>query len=390
MLPHQFAWHLRFLMCPVVLMGGLCFLPGCQQQPESSSPAGQGVWYEPETPLPSSNPASSDTTAASVALAPQNPTDQEKPESSGQTTTKAQALDPARYGIGVSLHGFRPFPDDDPWNQDISGEDVDPHSLQILAYIGLGGHLHPDFGSGTWNGSKIGIPYIVVPGDQPRVEVRYDAYGDESDPGPFPLPFHTPVEGDPYDAGDRHAIVIDRDNWKLYELYRAFPVKGGASWRADSGAIFDLQTNTQRPRGWTSADAAGLPIFPGLVRYDEVGEQKKIAHALRFTLERTRRAYVAPASHWASSDEHPLLPPLGMRVRLKKTVPLEDYPESARIILQALKTYGMILADNGSDWFISGSPDERWNNDELRALRRIKVKDLEIVKIKEIVTPYSF
>lgn len=385
-----------------LLICGLCGLvsAGCQDSTTEPSADSKPIWYEPpqddlqEMPLLDEIRKQDDVMTNNMTGVDSLPTRSVHPTAETplptDNTPQKTAADSAKYGIGVSLDGFRPFPNDDPWNQNISQAEVDPQSDQILAYIGLGGNLHPDFGSGTWNGSKIGIPYIVVPGDQPRVTIRYEAYGDESDPGPYPLPFNTPVEGDPHDAGDRHAIVIDRDHKILYELYRAFPINGGASWRADSGAIFDLQTNTQRPRGWTSADAAGLPIFPGLVRYDEVGEQKEIRHALRFTLDETRRAFVPPASHWASSNEHPLLPPLGMRVRLKKEVPLDDYPESARVILQALKTYGMILADNGSDWFVSGCPDERWNNDELQTLKRIKVKDLEILKMDGLVTPYSF
>ena len=368
------------------LLAGLCI--GCERGSAPRPEGNHALWYDAEEQSAANEkqPAAKESVAGAsigdvagsgVSLA-------------AERNANATPAEPQKYGIGVSLNDFRPFPDSDPWNQKIDAAPVDPQSDQILAFIGLNGHLHPDFGSGTWNGCKIGIPYVVVPGDQPRVTVKYQAYGEESDPGPYPLPFNTPVEGDPGDEGDRHAIVIDRDNWKLYELYRAFPVHGGASWIADSGAIFDLRTNTTRPRGWTSADAAGLPIFPGLVRYDEVGEQKEIRHALRFTLDQTRRAFVPPASHWASSDEHPLRPPLGMRVRLKASVPIEQYPESVRIILQCLKTYGMILADNGSDWFISGTPDERWNNDDLSTLRKIKASDLEILQMDGLVTPYSF
>ncbi len=336
----------------------------------------EAVWYESKY-----DQAKVDLPASSSRPAPQS--------SSESTAVKAEE-DSDLYGPGASLNGFRPFPDSDPWNQRIDESPVDPSSDQILAYIGLDGHLHPDFGAGTWQGSKIGIPYIVVPGDEPKVTVEYQAYGDQSDQGPFPIPFDTPVEGDPYDRGDRHAIVIDRDNWVLYELFRAFPQNGGARWTADSGAIFDLKTNTVRPKGWTSADAAGLPIFPGLVRYDEVGEQKEIRHAIRFTLAETRRAFVPPASHWASSKEHPLLPPLGMRVRLRKDFDTTGYADDVKVILTCLKRYGMILADNGSDWFISGAPDERWNNDELRQLRKVKVSDLEIIKMDGLTTPYNF
>ncbi len=364
---------MHFFSTILGLMLLVCSLMGCEQSEIVEE--GEAVWYEPEGQIDQPEEISS---------VPMN-------TESEVFVLKSESIhEDKKYGIGVSLNGFRPFPDDDPWNQKIDQAEVDPKSDQMLAYIGLHGQLHPDFGSGTWEGAKIGIPYIVVPGDQPHVSVNYEAYGEESDAGPFPLPFETPVEGEPFDRGDRHAIVIDRDNWVLYELYRAFPQNGGASWLADSGAIFDLKKNTKRPRGWTSADAAGLPIFPGLVRYEEVGERKEIRHAIRFTLDNTRQAFVPPASHWASSDNNPLLPPLGMRVRLKQGFDVSKFPADVQVILQCLKTYGMILADNGSDWFISGSPDERWNNDELRTLRQVKVKDLEIIKMDGLKTPYNF
>jgi len=182
-------------------------------------------------------------------------------------------------------------------------------------------------------------------------------------------------------------LVIDRDNWKLYELYRAFPVNNGASWNADSGAVFDLNSNALRPAGWTSADAAGLPIFPGLVRYDEVFEQQEIKHAIRFTASITRRAYVAPARHWASSNTSVDRPPMGMRVRLKASVDISGFSPAMQVILRALKKYGMIVADNGSNWFISGAPDPRWNDDELNTLKNIKGSQFEVVKMTNIVTP---
>ncbi len=368
------------------------FAIGCDSATEQSSTDSKPIWYEPVSqPSPQNSPPVSPAleaalgkdTSAELALVLEEP--KEEPKKKEPVREKEKS----KYGVCASLNGFRPFPDDDPWNQDISKKEVDPNSDRILAYIGLGGHLHPDFGSGTWGGGIIGIPYIVVPGDQPRVTIEYQAYGDESDPGPYPIPFDTPVEGQPLTDGDRHAIVVDRDNFMLYELYRAFPKKGGAKWLADSGAIFNLKTNTKRPAGWTSADAAGLPVFPGLVRYDEVGELKEIRHALRFTLAKTRRAYVAPASHWASSDDNELLPPLGMRVRLKADVDISKYPAEVQVILKALKKYGMILADNGSDWFISGTPDDRWDNDVMGTIKKIKVRHLEIIKMKKIVTPYS-
>ncbi len=289
-------------------------------------------------------------------------------------------------GQGASLGGKLMFPKDDAWNQRIDNAPVDPMSRTLISEIGMTKNLHPDFGSGTWQGAPIGIPYVVVSGEQPKVPIIYTAYGDESDPGPYPIPVGAPIEGHPNEDGDRHVIVIDRDNWKLYELFRSFSIGDGQLWRAESGAIFDLAKHPSRPIGWTSADAAGLPIFPGLVRYDEVGEQKEIRHALRFTVNKTRRAYVPPASHWASRSSDPRLPPLGMRVRLKKNYDISDFPPQAQVILTALKQYGMILADNGSDWFISGAPDTRWNNDALRTLKKVQGKDLEVVLMKGMVS----
>ena len=287
-------------------------------------------------------------------------------------------------GPGASLRGRRPFPPDNPWNQDISGEPVDPNSATLIASCGIR-NLHPDFGT-VWNGAPNGIPYVVVPGDQPRVPVSFD-YADESDPGPYPIPPDAPIEGGPNATGDRHVIVIDRDNWMLYELFDARPVDGGARWEAGSGAIFDLSSNALRPAGWTSADAAGLPIFPGLVRYDEVVEQGEIRHALRFTCPVTRRAYVHPARHWASNRTDPDLPPMGMRVRLRADFDISGFPPEVQVILTALKKYGMFLADNGSAWFISGAPDPRWNDENLAALKRVSSAEFEVVRMGEVVTP---
>jgi hypothetical protein len=288
-------------------------------------------------------------------------------------------------GANASLHGRRVFPEDDPWNRDISKEPVDPNSDALIASIGKAKPLHPDFGT-VYNGAPNGIPYVIVDGKQPKVPVAFE-YADESDKGPYPIPPDVPIEGGPNGAGDRHVLVIDRDNWVLYELFSAHPVDGGKSWRAGSGAIFDLTRNTLRPAGWTSADAAGLPVFPGLVRYDEVVERKEITHALRFTVSKSRRAYVAPARHWASRRDDANLPPMGMRVRLKSDFDLSRFPASARVVLTALKKYGMIVADNGSDWFVSGAPHPKWNDDELRALKRVKGGDFEVVRMGEVVTP---
>jgi hypothetical protein len=250
-------------------------------------------------------------------------------------------------GANAWLNGWRPFPDDNAWNQDISGQPVDPNSAALITACGIR-NLHPDFGT-VWNGAPNGIPYVVVAGTQARVAVSFD-YHDESDPGPYPIPAQAPIEGGANATGDRHVVIIDRDHSMLYELFDAHPVNGGQSWHAGSGAIFDLKSNALRPAGWTSADAAGLPIFAGLVRYDEVVEQGEIRHALRFTCPTTRRAYVHPARHAASTRTDPDLPPMGMRVRLKADFDVSSFPSEVQVILNAMKRYGMLLADNGSGW----------------------------------------
>ncbi len=283
-------------------------------------------------------------------------------------------------GPNASLRGKRAFPADNPWNREIAREPVDSHSDALIAAIGAERPLHPDFGT-VYGGAPIGIPYVVVSGNQPKVPVRFE-YADESDPGPYPIPPDAPIEGGPDSKGDRHILVIDRDQWRLYELFSARQVAG--RWEAGSGAIFDLNSNKARPVGWTSADAAGLPIFPGLVRYDEVMQAGAIRHALRFTVKRTRRAYVPPASHFASRSDDPSLPPMGMRVRLKADYPLEGFPAPARVILTALKQYGMILADNGSDWFVSGAPHPRWDDQALATLKRVRGRDFEVVRMPSV------
>ena len=276
------------------------------------------------------------------------------------------------------------FPADNPWNKDISAEPVDASSDVLIATCGANAQLHPDFGT-TWLGSPIGIPYIVVSGNQAKVPVSF-YYADESDPGPYPIPADAPIEGGASSDGDRHVLVLDSDNWKLYELFDAHPLNGGAQWTAGSGAVFDLSSNALRPAGWTSADAAGLPILPGLVRYDEVIEQKEIKHALRFTCPTTRRAYVSPARHFASSRTDPSQPPMGMRVRLKSSVNISGFPPNVQVILNALKTYGMFLADNGSSFYLSGAHDMRWSDDELGAMKQLHGRDFEVVKMGPLVT----
>jgi hypothetical protein len=287
------------------------------------------------------------------------------------------AAEGPQLGNNASLGGKRPFPADNPWNRDISKDPVDPNSDALIAAIGAQKPLHPDFGT-VYEGKPMGIPYVVVPGNQPKVPVRFE-YADESDPGLYPVPPNPPVEG----GSDHHILMVDCDNWKLYELFAA--ERDGQGWKAGSGAIFDLNTGKDRPAGWTSADAAGLPIFPGLVRYDEVMELGAIRHALRFTVRQTRRAYVYPARHWASRSKDPSLPPMGMRVRLKADYDVSRYPKSAQVILTALKTYGMLLADNGSDWFLSGSPHPKWPDEELSTLKRVRGRDFEVVRMEKIV-----
>jgi hypothetical protein len=289
-------------------------------------------------------------------------------------------------GVSASLQGRRPFPDDNPWNRDVSSDPVDPASASLIAACGLR-NLHPDFGT-VWDGAPIGIPYVVVSATQARVPVTFD-YSDESDAGPYPIPADAPIEGGSSSAGDRHVIVIDADAWKLSELFDARPLDGGRRWHAGSGAVFDLGSNALRPSGWTSADAAGLPIFPGLVRYDEAVERGEIRHALRFTCPTTRRAYIHPARHWASSRTDASLPPMGMRVRLRADFDMSGFPAPVRVILTAMKRYGMLLADNGSGWYVSGAPDARWNDEELGALKRVPSSAFEVVRMGQIVTSSS-
>ncbi len=267
------------------------------------------------------------------------------------------------------------FPPTNAWNTRVDRLPVAANSATYIASIGLSTGLHPDFGSGLYDGSPIGIPFDVVSKKTPRYRVAFD-YADESDKGPYPIPKTVHIEGGRTSTGDRHALLLDKDACRLYELYALYPA--GSRWKAGSGAIWSLKSNAVRPAGWTSADAAGLPIFPGLARYDEVA-RGVIDHALRFTVSRTRRAYIYPARHYASSSTDASLPPMGLRVRLKASVDISGFPKQARVVLQALKTYGMIVADNGSNWYISGAPDPRWNNDDLHSLGRITGSDFEVV-----------
>lgn len=270
------------------------------------------------------------------------------------------------------------LPADNPLNQDISGLPVDPNSAAYINSIGAGGHLHPDFGSDP----TYGIPYLVVPGSQPMAPITYTDYGDESDPGPFPIPQNAPVEGGPGSTGDRHVLVVDSGNCTLYELYDAHP--NGSGWNAGSGARWPLDSNGLRPEGWTSADAAGLPILPGLARYDEV-TAGAIHHALRFTVAHSQQGHIHPATHDASSSTDPALPPMGLRLRLKASFDISGFHGEAHVVLEALRRYGMIVADNGSSWYISGATDGRWNDDNLNQLKTVPGSAFEAVQTGPIV-----
>ncbi|MDR6549966.1 stalk domain-containing protein [Paenibacillus qinlingensis] len=267
------------------------------------------------------------------------------------------------------------FPKNNPWNTDISAFPVHQKSQQYLKAIGLNTSIHADFGT-EWEGAPIGIPYTIVSGDQPKVNVTFTDYGDESDVGPYPIPANAPIEGGPNGDGDRHVIVVDKDNAMLYELFNARPTSSG--WQASNGAKWDLNSNTLRPKYWTSADAAGLPIFPGLVRYDEASSGE-INHALRFTVQKTQRGFIAPATHFASNSTDSNLPPMGLRLRLRDDFDISSYSATNQAILRAMKKYGMIVADNGSSLFVSGAPDPKWDDDDLHKLGKIKGSDFEVV-----------
>jgi hypothetical protein len=278
------------------------------------------------------------------------------------------------------------LPADDVWNTRIDSLPVDPNSSAYIAAIGGSTTLHPDFGSGVWppgSTSPIGIPYVEVPEGTPSVTIHYDAYGSESDPGPFPIPVDAPVEGGPDGDGDRHVLVVDRYRCELYELFDAHPGPGN-SWTAASGAKYDLESSDLRPDGWTSADAAGLPIFPGLVRYDEVASGE-ITHAIRFTASQTRSDHVWPARHDASASAAQTLPPMGQRFRLEASFDVSAFSPEVRVILVAMQRYGLILADNGSSWYISGAPDDRWDNDILRELKSVPGSAFEAIDVSSLI-----
>jgi len=288
-------------------------------------------------------------------------------------------------GQGASLNSFRPFTSNNLWNTDISAAAVDPNSDAIINFIGPNIGLHPDFGAGQYNGSDIGIPYIIVGSGQSGVTINFTAYGDESDPGPMPVPASALIEGDPNPgSGDRHVLALDNSNCFLYELYSSYPNSDG-SWNVASAAVWDLTADEQRPWTWTSADAAGLPIFPGLARYDEVAAGE-IPHALRFTLPQCRAAFIPAASHWAANSSNALAAPMGMRLRLKSTYNISQFSQNVQVILTALQKYGMIMADNGSAMYISGAPDDRWDNNDLHNLSQVPASAFEVVQMNPVYT----
>ena len=287
-------------------------------------------------------------------------------------------------GQGASLNGFLPFDASSAWNQDISSAPVDPNSAALVNFIGTSTPVHPDFGSGLYDGSYMGIPYVVVDSTQAPVTINFTAYGDESDPGPMPIPANAPIEGYPNPSGDQHVLVLDNNQCWLYELYQGSPAGGGA-WNAGSAAVWDLLADEQRPYTWTSADAAGLPIFPGLLRYDEVAAGS-IKHAIRFTLQHSRAAFTPPASHWAANSSDPNAAPMGMRMRLKSSVDISGFSAANQVILTALKKYGVIMADNGSSMYLTGTPDDRWNNDDLHVLSTLTASDFEVVQMSPVYT----
>ncbi len=298
----------------------------------------------------------------------------------------AQTCAGMAVGQLTSLNGFVPFSAGSLWNTNIAGAPVDPNSANLISYIGATAALHADFGAGTYGGQSIGIPYQVVDGSQAKVAVKLGAYASQDDPGPMPLPSNALIEGYPKPGnGDRHVLVLDKDNCWLYELGNG-KISNAGAWSADAASVWDMTIPEQRPYTWTSADAAGLPVFAGLVRYDEVAAGA-IHHAIRFTVPSTRQAFVLPATHWASSVTSTSAPPMGMRLRLKASFNISGFSAQNQVILRAMQQYGLILADNGSALYISGAPDPRWNNSDLHNLGQITAADFEVVQMGTVYTP---
>lgn len=287
---------------------------------------------------------------------------------------------------GGALGGCTLFPADSPWNTPIDTLPVHPSSADYIDAIGGSAPVHPDFGA-PYDGAPNGIPFVVVPADQPMVPITFDT-DDESDPGPYPIPPGAPIEGGPDGDGDRHVLVVQQSSCVLYESYAAYP--DGDAWEAGSGAVWHLDANEVRPDGWTSADAAGLPVLPGLVRYDEVVEAGHIDHALRVTVSSAQSAYMHPATHSDGPAGHDAShPPMGLRLRLKASFDASELSSEAQVIAAAMKKYGLVVADTGGDWYVSGAPDDRWNDSALQDLAQISGDDFEAVDTGEDIHPYQ-
>jgi len=283
----------------------------------------------------------------------------------------------AASATGATIAGCPMFPADNPWNRDVSNDPVDANSANLIASIGANTNLHPDFGSNL----TYGIPYTIVPSSQVSVPVVFTAYGSESDPGPYPIPPNAPIES----GSDAHVLVAQAGVCKLFEVGNASKDQSGSGWHASGGAVFDFNSDALRPQCWTSADAAGLPILPGLVRYDEV-QSGAIKHALRFTVNTSRQAFIHPATHYASLNTSSNVPPMGMRVRLKASYNISTFSGNSKVILTALKKYGMFVADNGSNWYISGSTDGRWDDNDLNQMKSVPGSQFEVVQMGTVYT----
>ena len=339
------------------------------QQPAAQAPA------EPVA-TPTQQPA------AQAPVAQASPTGQQ-PAAQAPPSQVEMASSVWYLADGPAVGGCPVFPADNAWNTRVDSLAVNARSADWVASIGATGRVHPDFGT-FWEGEPIGIPFTTVGAGQPKVPVSFD-YADESDPGPYPIPANAPIEVGASSSGDRHVLVLDTSECTLYEMWSSYPVSGGVSWEAGSGAVFDLTSNALRPAGWTSADAAGLPILPGIVRYDEV-QAGAINHALRFTVSRSQRGFIAPATHFASSSADPTLPPMGARFRIKASYDCSTLSREAGVVCTALKRYGMIVADNGSNWYVSGEHDARWDDDALSDLGSIPGSAFEAVATGAVTT----
>lgn len=335
-----------------------------------------------ETPLPTATPAvigipTNETVAPIATATPTRTPTRTATRTPTRTPTRTATATPAGGGV-PQVGGCNVFPADNAWNTDISSYPVHANSANFIANINASGGtmVHPDFGSNP----DYGIPFIVVPQSQPMMPVEFVDYPDESDPGPYPVPLNAPIEG----GSDRHVLAVRQGECKLYEMFNATPL--ASSWEASNGAVWDLTSNALRPPRWTSADAAGLPILPGLARYDEV-QSGEIRHALRFTVRYTQRGYVLPATHWAATSTDPNRPPMGLRLRLKASYDISGFTGDSRVILEALRRYGMIVADNGSNWYISGATDARWDDDDLNQLKGVPGTAFEVVYTGPVVTP---